>query len=137
LQSSLGHSKPPQPSEPNRTKPESEVSPEDFGQPVCNVFSNPYAKVKWRFPRQVLPLTRVFRGNVREYGLLHLKLISKFSYEFTEIQFYEFSFSTCAVMVVLVNSKAVSVSQCPVSRVDSMGRRNTRPKSTYRGLNCQ
>ena len=69
-------------------------------------------------------------GNVRGYGLLHLKLISKFSYEFTEIQFYECSFLTCAVMVVLVNSKVVSVSQCLVSRVVSMGRRNTQLEPT-------
>lgn len=59
----------------------------------------------------------MFRGNVRGYGLLHLKQISKFSYEFTEIQFYECSFRTSTVMVVLGNSKVVSVSQCPVSRV--------------------
>src|SRR4029077_18553154 len=95
-------------SEPSRTKPESEVSPEGHGQPIYNVPSNPYAKVKQWFPRQVLPLTRVFRGNVRGYGLLHLKLIPQFSYEFTEIQFCEFSFSTSAVMVVLVNSSYVA-----------------------------
>jgi hypothetical protein len=38
------------------------------GNPFCNVFSNPYAKVKWRFPRQVLPLTRMFQATFAGMG---------------------------------------------------------------------